>query len=119
MWGNWAENKAIFSEKAKAIYDCMGKPGIEVPNILLPNDQMVWLSWKHAEENITLERCENVGVASYLLADAWSVPYSRSTLPCDALFCCGTGCHVRTGSLRGAKGETSQRNWWSMDPMLT
>ena len=34
----------------KDLYSFLAKPGIEVTNMALANDEVVWISWKHAAE---------------------------------------------------------------------
>ena len=37
----------------KELYELLTSTGTEVTNLIFPNDAVVWVSWKHSEDNIT------------------------------------------------------------------
>jgi len=44
----------------KELYELLTSPGTGVTNLIFPNDDVVWVSWKHSENK---SRRENVYVA--------------------------------------------------------
>jgi len=54
MWRNLCENPrktqtTLISDPQK-LYRFLATPGIEVTNLLFAGDDVVWISWQHAEE---------------------------------------------------------------------
>jgi hypothetical protein len=70
MWGKWAQNQTetqtthVSSEKE--FYELSTSPGIEVTNLTFPNDDVVWVSWKHSDENLPTRKNVNVAVTAYV-----------------------------------------------------
>ena len=54
----------------KVLYELLTSPGTEVTNLIFPNDDVVWVSWKHSEDNIAERKNVNVAVAAYLTTQA-------------------------------------------------
>ena len=93
MWGKWAQNQnktqvsVVTSEKE--FYELITCPGTEVTNLIFPNDEVAWVSWKHTEENIATGKNVNVAVAAYVTSQARLKLYQylselgESVLYCD------------------------------------
>jgi len=68
--GKWAENpnktQTTLVNSVKELYELLTSPSIEVTNYIFPNDNVVWVSWKHSEDNIAAGKNVNVAVAAYL-----------------------------------------------------
>ena len=47
-------------------YELLTSPGNEVTNLIFPNDDVEWLSWKHSEDNIASGKNVNVTVTAYV-----------------------------------------------------
>jgi hypothetical protein len=43
-------------------YELLTNAGIEVTNLIFPNDDVVWVSWKHSDENLPTGKTVNVAV---------------------------------------------------------
>jgi hypothetical protein len=41
-------------------------PGTEVTNLIFPNEEPTWVSWKYSEENVTTGKNVNVAAAAYV-----------------------------------------------------
>jgi hypothetical protein len=74
MWGKWAhnQNKTQMSLviSAKEFYEPITSPGIGVSNLIFPNEEVVWISWKYTEENHPIWKNVNVAVAAYVTTQA-------------------------------------------------
>jgi len=61
MWGKWAQNQnkthTTLVTSVKEFYKVQKSPGTEVTNLIFPNDDVVWVSWKHSEDNSRREKC--------------------------------------------------------------
>ena len=44
----------------------MTSPGTEVTNLIFPNDDVAWVSWKYSEENVAAGKNVIVAVAAYI-----------------------------------------------------
>ena len=72
----------------KDSYDLLRSPGTEVPNVIFPNDDVVWVSWKHSEDN-SRRKNVNVAVAAYKMTQSLLKLYEylselgESVLYCD------------------------------------
>jgi len=44
--------------------------GTEVTNLIFPNDDVAWVSWKYSEDNIAVGKNVNVAVAAYVTTQA-------------------------------------------------
>ena len=56
MWRKWAQNQSktqkniVTSEKE--FYELLTRPGIEVTNLIFPNDDVACVYWKYSEDNV-------------------------------------------------------------------
>jgi hypothetical protein len=56
LWGKWAQNQnktltaLITSEKE--FQELLGSPGIVVTNLILPKDDVAFVSWRYSEDNV-------------------------------------------------------------------
>jgi hypothetical protein len=70
IWRKWApkqiksQTRLVFSEKE--FYEILRSPDIEVTKLIFPNDDVVWVSWKHSDENLPTAKNINVAVAGYV-----------------------------------------------------
>jgi len=93
MWGKWAQNQnktqTTLVTSVKGLYELLTSPGTEVTNLIFPNDEVVWVSWKHSEENIAVGKNVIVAVAAYVTTKARLKLYEylselgESVLYCD------------------------------------
>ena len=73
----------------KELYELLTSSGIEVTNLIFPNDDVVWVSWKHSEDNIAAGKNVNLAVAAYVTTQARLKLYEylselgESVLYCD------------------------------------
>jgi hypothetical protein len=74
MWGKWAQNQnktqTTLVSSEKEFYELLTSPGTEVTNLIFPNEDMVWFSWKYSEENVPAGKSVNVAVAAYVTTQA-------------------------------------------------
>ena len=74
MWGKWAQNQnktqTTIVDSEKEFYELLTSPGTEVTNLILPNNEVVWISWKFSENNVTEGKDINVAVAAYVTTQA-------------------------------------------------
>jgi len=56
-------------------YEPLTSPGIEVTNVVFPNEY-VWVSWEYTEENPTTGKSVNVVFAAYVTTGAQLKLYS-------------------------------------------
>ena len=54
----------------KEFYELLTSPGIEVTNLIFPNDDVAWVSCKYSVENVAVGENVNVAVASYVTIQA-------------------------------------------------
>jgi hypothetical protein len=72
--GKWAQNqnktqrKLVTSEKE--FYELLTRPGIEVTNLIFPNDDVAYVIWKYSEDNVAAGKKVNVAVAAYVTTQA-------------------------------------------------
>jgi hypothetical protein len=94
MWEKWSQyqNKTqttLFTSE-KEFYELFTSPGTEVTNLIFPNDDVLWVSWKYSEENVAAGKNVNVAVAAYVTTQARLKLYeylgelSESVLYCDS-----------------------------------
>jgi hypothetical protein len=93
MWGKFAQNsnktQTTIVNSAKEFYELLTSPGIEVTNLIFSNEEVVWVSWKYAKDNINSGKCVNVAVAAYVTTQARLKLYDylnklgKSVLYCD------------------------------------
>jgi hypothetical protein len=50
MWGKWAQNQnrtqTTIVDSEKEFYELLTRPGTEVTNLIFPNNEVAWDSWK-------------------------------------------------------------------------
>jgi len=60
MWGKWAQNqnktKTTIVNSEKEFYELLTSPGTEVTNLIFPNEEVAWVSWKYSEDNVTTKK---------------------------------------------------------------
>jgi hypothetical protein len=93
MWEKFAQNgnktQTTIVNSAKGFYELLTSPGTEVTNLIFPNEEMVWFSWKYAKDNIASGKSVNVAVAAYVTTQARLKLYDylnklgESVLYCD------------------------------------
>ena len=68
MWGKWTQNQnktqTTLVTSVKKLYELQTSPGTDVTNLIVQNDDVVWVSWKHSEDNIAEGKNVNVAVAA-------------------------------------------------------
>jgi len=65
---NKTQTNIVDSEKEfHVILTC---PGTEVANLIFPNDEVAWVSWKNSEDNIAVVKNTNVAVAGNVTPQA-------------------------------------------------
>jgi len=74
MWGKWAQNQkktqTTLVDSKKEFYELLTCPGTEVKNLILPKDDVAWVSWKYAEESFAPWKKVNVAFAAYVTTQA-------------------------------------------------
>jgi hypothetical protein len=74
MWGKWAQNQnrtqTTIVKSEKEFYELLTSPGIEFTNLIFPNEEVAWVSWKYSEVNVTTGKNVNVAVAAYVTTQA-------------------------------------------------
>ena len=74
MWGKWAQNQnktqTTILDSEKEFYELLIFPGTEVTNLIFPNDNVEWVSWKYSEEDFAVWSKFNVAVAAYVTTQA-------------------------------------------------
>ena len=93
MWGKWAQNQnktqTTIANSEKEFYELLTSPGTEVTNLIFPNEEVAWVSWKYSEDNVTTGKNVNVAVAAYVTTQARLKLYGylselgKSVLYCD------------------------------------
>jgi hypothetical protein len=93
MWGKWAQNQnkiqTTIVHSEKEFHGLLTSPGTEVTNLIFPNDDVAWVSWKYSEENVAAGKNVNVAVAAYITTQARLKLYEylselgESVLYCD------------------------------------
>jgi len=74
IWGKWAQRKTrprqpLYTQRK--FYELLTCPGIEVTNLIFPNDDLAWVYWKYSEDNVAAGKNVNVAVAAYVTTQAW------------------------------------------------
>jgi len=73
----------------KAIYELLTSLGTEVTNLIYPNNEVAWVSWKYYEDNLATGKNVNVAVAAYVTIQVRLKLYeylsklAKSVLYCD------------------------------------
>jgi len=74
MCGKWAQNQkktqTTLVTSVKELYELPTSPGTEITKLIFPNDDLVWVSWKHSEDNIAAGKKVIVAVAAYVTTEA-------------------------------------------------
>ena len=93
MRGKWAENQnktqTTIVDSEIEFYELLTCPGTEVSNLIFPNDDVAWVSWKYSEDNVAKGRNVNVAVTAYVSTQARLKLYEylsklgQSVLYCD------------------------------------
>jgi hypothetical protein len=56
IWGKWAQNQnktqTNLVNSEKYFYELLTCPGTEIKNLIFPNDDVAWVSWRYTEDNI-------------------------------------------------------------------
>ena len=87
MWGKWAQNqnKTQATIVDSEFYDLLTCQGTDVTNLIFPNDDVAWVSWKYSEDNVAAEK---VAVAAYVTTQARLKLYEYlSKLGHSVLYC--------------------------------
>jgi hypothetical protein len=70
MWGKWAQNQnktqTTIVDSEKEFYELLTSPGTEVTNLNFPKNEVVLISWKISENNVTTGKNVNMAVAAYV-----------------------------------------------------
>ena len=61
-------NTVVNSPPEKVFYDLL--TSTEFTNLILPNYEVLWVFWKHSEENVTTGKNVNVAVAAHVTTKA-------------------------------------------------
>ena len=68
--GKWAQKQnktqTTLVTSVKELFELLTIPGTEVTKLIFANDIVVWVSWKHSEDNIAAGKNVNVAVAAYV-----------------------------------------------------
>jgi hypothetical protein len=93
MWGKWVQNQnktqTTIGESTKEFHELLRSPGTEVCNLIFPNEDLAWVSWKYSEDSVAAGRNVNLSVAAYVTTQARIELYGylsklgRSVLYCD------------------------------------
>ena len=73
----------------RKFYELLTSPGTEVTNLIFPNEEVAWVSWKYSEDNVNTGKNVNVAVAAYVTTQARLKLYGylselgKSVLYCD------------------------------------
>jgi hypothetical protein len=73
----------------KDFYELLTSPGTEVTNLIVPDDDVVWVSCKYSDENVATGKNVNVAVAAYVTTKSRLKMYdylkelSEAVLYCD------------------------------------
>jgi hypothetical protein len=93
VWGKWAQNQnktqTTLVTSEKEFYELLTSPGIEVTNLIFPNDDFAWVIWRYSEDNVAAGKNVNVAVAAYVTNQARLKQYeyleSWGSLRCTAI----------------------------------
>jgi len=65
MWTqNQNKTQTTIVNSEKVFYELLTCPGTEVTNLIFPNIEVAWVSWKYSEDNVTVWKNVNVTVAA-------------------------------------------------------
>jgi len=72
--GKWAQNQnktqTTLVSSVKELYELLRSPGTKVTNLIFPNDDVVWVSKKHSEDNLAAGKNVKVAFAAYVTTQA-------------------------------------------------
>jgi len=93
MRGKWAQNQSktqtTIVNSEKEFNELLTSPGTDVKNLIFPNEEVAWVSWKYSDENVASGKNVNVAVAAYVTTQARLKLYEylsklgKSVLYCD------------------------------------
>jgi hypothetical protein len=92
MWGKWAQNQnktqTTIVESTKEFYELLTSPSIEACNLIFPNEDAAWVSWKYSEDNVAVGKKVRVAVTAYVTTQARLKLYGYlSKLGWSVLYC--------------------------------
>ena len=94
MLGKWAQNQnntqTTIVDSEKEFYELLTCPGTEVTNLIFPNDDVAWVSWKYSEDNIAVGKNVNVAVAAYVTTQARLKLYGNLSILGESFLYCDT-----------------------------
>ena len=64
------QDQDIHYDLSEELYELLTSLGTGVTNLIFQNDDVVWVSWKHSENNIAAGKKVNVAVAAYVTTQA-------------------------------------------------
>ena len=76
-------------DSEKEFHELLTSRGTEVRNLIFPNDDVAWVSWKYSEQNVAAGKNVNVAVAAYVTTEVRLKLYEylsklrESVLYCD------------------------------------
>jgi hypothetical protein len=56
VWKNQNKTQKTLVTSVKELYELLTSAGTEVTNLIFPNDDVVWVSWKHSQDNNRREK---------------------------------------------------------------
>jgi len=94
MWGKWAQNQnkpqTTIVDSEKEFYDLLTSSGNDVTNLIFPNNEVVWISWKFSENNVTTGKYVNVALSAYVTTQARLKLYNYLSKLGDSVLYCDT-----------------------------
>ena len=73
MWGKWAQNhnktQTTIVDSEKEFYELLST-STEITNLIIPNNEVAWVSCKYSENNVAKRKNDYVAVAAYVRAQA-------------------------------------------------
>jgi len=97
MWGKWAQNQNKAQTTIvtlRKFYELLTNPGTEVTNLIFPNEEVTWVSWKYSEDNVTTGENVNVAVAAYVTTRARLKLYGYLSELGKSFLYCDTDCFI-------------------------
>ena len=64
------KTKTTIVDSKKEFYELLTSPGTEVTNLIFPNNEVAWASWKYSENNMARGENVNVAVATNVTTEA-------------------------------------------------
>ena len=62
--------QTTIGDSEKEFYELLTSAGTEVINLVFPNNEVAWVSWKYSENNVPAGKNVNVAGAAYVTAQA-------------------------------------------------